>query len=214
MTEFHETNQWRLINLKCKKKTSAESLLGSAMPALFPFFMHFPELVLESSALFAIGRIGHALAKFVLSPDLSPATAVSGRRRPSFVTSAVGNRCRGLIPDATLLEDLLLANEEASARAADADSYIRRTARIDPNRGSQVRRMLAAGGRSISNPRSPVRGTLFSKSLMSGSARCPTSSIRRNGQVLDAAKFKQGDCANEAGFGAPHKNVGNRGGPI
>jgi len=67
-----------------------------------------------------------------------------------------------------------------------------------------------------SNPRSPFRETLFSNPLINGSARCTTSSvIRRNDQVLDAARFKQGDGAIEAGFGASHqKTVGNKGGPI
>jgi hypothetical protein len=52
-----------------------------------------------------------------------------------------------------------------------------------------------------SNPRSPIRETLFSNPLMNGSARCNELCDRRNDQVLDAAKFKQGDRANEAGFG-------------
>ena len=53
-----------------------------------------------------------------------------------------------------------------------------------------------------SNPRSPVRETFFSNPLIKWQRAAQNELCdRRNDQVLDAAKFKQGDGANEAGFG-------------
>ena len=52
-----------------------------------------------------------------------------------------------------------------------------------------------------SNPRSPVRETFFSNPFIKWQHAAHNELCdRRNGQVLDAAKFKQGDGANEAGF--------------
>ena len=67
-----------------------------------------------------------------------------------------------------------------------------------------------------SNPRSPVRETFFSNPLIKWQRAAQNELCdRRNDQVLDAAKFKQGDGANEAGFGgiAP-KTIENKGGSI
>ena len=53
-----------------------------------------------------------------------------------------------------------------------------------------------------SNPRSPVSETFFSNPLIKWQRAAHNELCdRRNDQVLDAAKFKQGDGANEAGFG-------------
>ena len=51
-------------------------------------------------------------------------------------------------------------------------------------------------------PWSPVRETFFSNPLIKWQRAAHNELChRRNDQVLDAAKFKQGDGANEAGFG-------------
>ena len=52
-----------------------------------------------------------------------------------------------------------------------------------------------------SNPRSPVRETFFSNPIIKWQRAAQNELCdRRNDQALDAAKFKQGDGANEAGF--------------
>jgi hypothetical protein len=53
-----------------------------APPALVSFFVHFPELVLDACALWAVGHVGCPFAKFVFSmPEVFTMLRVSRRGR-------------------------------------------------------------------------------------------------------------------------------------
>src|ERR1700720_1088355 len=75
---------------------------------------------------------------------------------------------------------------------------------LSPSSRKPIPLRLGSGSQQIrrrekdSNPRSPVRETFFSNPLIKWQRAAHNE---RNDQVLDAAKFKQGDGANEAGFG-------------